>query len=234
MLKQSLFVLAGTFITAISAIGEAQAFSLSTSGTWTDAIDSFGGNAIFGQGTNQISWGAGNAKSSYVFTGINPAQEKTEAELTNPFLLGTFTHNNVPIFFPSLDSATLNVAFNLDAVTSTFSFRFAHNETSNSPGTCLPGSVSICDDVVTFPTATSSETITLDGVDYNLTLIGFSQNNGATIVSSFLTQENRSNQAGLYAQLTRSPNQAAVPEPFSIIATGLALGMGATLKKLRG
>jgi len=94
------------------------------------------------------------------------------SNFASPFKVGTFTHNNFPIYGTTLDFATLNVSLSLDSITQNFSFIFDHLETLNV-GPCEGEGVTICPDRVTFPNATSSQTVVLGGIAYNLTLTGF-------------------------------------------------------------
>lgn len=210
-------LLGGSLVLALGA-GAAQAASLSTSGTWSTAVLDNG--AVLAGGTNAISWGtsAGYGQSGYVFTGVSA----TVSNFVNPFKIGTFTHNNFPIYGNALDFATLNVNLNLDSVTQSFSFLFDHLETPNS-GLCEGPGTTICPDRVTFPNASSSQTVVLGGIAYNLTLTGFLKNGYAT--TSFWTEEGQANSADLYARLT------AVPEPLTVLGTAVALGLGTVFRR---
>ncbi|MEM9540629.1 MAG: THxN family PEP-CTERM protein [Cyanobacteria bacterium P01_E01_bin.42] len=216
----------------------ANAASLNTSGTWTNVVPS-GSGIITGTGTSTLSWGtpaSGNGQSGYNFTGVTDDVEVSDLVGTN-FLLGTFTHNNFPIYGTSLDTATLNVDFTLGSTNTNFSFLVDHFETPNNANPCAAGGIPSCPDLVSFPNTTSQEIVTIDEVDYNLTLSGFSTNSGVDIVESFLTLEGVANTAGLYATLTALENPViedsnSVPEPASIIAllTLGTLGLSGTLK----
>ncbi|MBP0020376.1 MAG: THxN family PEP-CTERM protein [Cyanobacteria bacterium SBLK] len=217
----------------------ANAASLNTSGTWTNIVPS-GSGTIAGAGTNTLFWGepaSGSGQSGYNFTGVTDNVEVSDLVDTN-FLLGTFTHNNFPIYGTSLDTATLNVNFSLGSTNTTFSFLVDHFETPNNANPCAAGGVPSCPDLVSFPNTTSEEIVTINEVDYNLTLSGFSTNGGVDIVESFLTLEGVANTAGLYATLTAIENPITedpnpVPEPASIVAllTLGTLGLGGTLKR---
>ncbi|MEQ9356384.1 THxN family PEP-CTERM protein [Coleofasciculus chthonoplastes] len=209
---------------ALSARGANAAF-LNTSGTWTNTQPV---GSINGENTNTISWGTGGT-SSYVFDGVSETVDINDL-INAPFLLGQFTHNNFPIFDPVLQSATLNVDLSLDSFSQTFLFDFTHLETPNNASPCEAGGVQPCPDLVSFPNEDSSQFITLDGVDYKLTLIGFSQNGLGNAVDEFLTIENQSNTANLFAQLTEVETEN-VPEPLTILGSATALGIGALLKR---
>lgn len=211
--------------------GAASAASLNTSGTWNNSTPAGG---ISGQGTNQISWGnpaTVNGQSSYKFVGVSETVDVADLTASN-FLLGEFTHNNFPVFEGNglLESTTLSVDFSLDAISKLFTFDFDHFETPNDGTPCAAGGAQPCPDLVSFDNGgVSNEFITLDGIDYNLTLIGFSQDGGNTLVEEFLTLENQANTAGLYAQLTQVPTES-VPEPASLLGILLVGGAATTLK----
>jgi hypothetical protein len=238
-LQKSKIVVAVGISWAVLA-GAASAASLTTSGTWTD-VDPDNTVGITGLGTDEISWGTppvGGSQSGYKFVGVGPETVDPADLVAAPFALGTFTHNNFPISgIPdpsSITGATLNVDLTLDAFSTTFTFNFNHNETPNS-GTCDPASqlqppVS-CPDVVTFEdNGVSSEFITLDGVDYNLTLSGFVAAGTSDLVSQFITEEGGENVATLKAQLTKVEVES-VPEPASLLGLVAIGGVAVALKR---
>ncbi len=102
-----------------------------TSGVWPSISASLPG--LNGLGTSNVKWGvpAGGGQSGYRFAG------STTEVLTDgtEFVLGTFTHDNFPIygFQPNQFDVDLrvNVVFNDGALIRDFSFRFHHNETPN-------------------------------------------------------------------------------------------------------
>lgn len=180
MIKNSLKALGiATTITSIVVgyTGIAQAATVNTSGIWT-SVNPPGLSTLTGLNTNQISWGTpagGSGKSSYVFQGVSgvtlPAPE-------TDFLLGTFTHNNFPIFPPSITGAALDLNLSItngNILNQTFSFNFNHNETNNQQP-CNPTGSTVCPDVVSFlNNGESNETITIGGVEYALFISGFQQ-----------------------------------------------------------
>lgn len=219
--------------------GAANAASLTTSGIWTD-VDPDNTVGITGIGTSEISWGTpfppNTFQSGYSFVGIGPTTVVPADLVAVPFALGTFTHNNFPIFGTpdpsSITGATLDVDLALDAFSTTFTFDFAHFETPNNASPCAAGGVPLCPDEVSFlDGGVSDQFITLEGIDYNLTLIGFSQDGGNTLVDKFLTLEEQANSAVLYAQLTEVPPSVATPEPASLLGLVAIGGMAAALKR---
>ncbi|MGD1905526.1 MAG: THxN family PEP-CTERM protein [Leptolyngbyaceae cyanobacterium] len=208
--------------------GAANAASLTTSGTWTPTAP---GSGISGGGTNQISWGnpVDQEQSSYVFDGVN-GSPTIQSLIDDVFLLGTFTHNNYVITGTTLEAATLNVQFDLDSFSETFSFDFIHDETPNSIP-CNPSGATICPDVVSFlDNGVSQQVINLGGIDYNLSLKGFSVEEGGPLVNEFVTEENQVNTARLFAQLTEVEVES-VPEPASLLGLMAVGGMAMALKR---
>ncbi len=186
----------------------AKAASLNTSGIWSSLT---GDVIVTGVGTNHLAWGQPSLAnptgepSSYSFEGVSETVAIDDL-IEDTFLLGEFTHNNRAIVATGgfLTSANLEVDLSIDAFSQVFSFNFAHSETVNFnvDGICPAGGIEPCPDVVSFPDAVSEQFIILDGVEYNLTLVGFSQDGGSTLVEEFLTLEQAGNTAGLYARLT--------------------------------
>src|SRR4051794_26411696 len=162
-----------------------------TSGVWPSISASLPGTN--GLGTANVKWGvpAGGGQSGYRFTG------QTTEVLTDgtEFVLGTFTHDNFPVygFQPNQFDVDLrvNVVFNDGALIRDFSFRFHHNETPNvGPAP---------QDLVDLPTLQSPETVELDGEEYALVIAGFKQ--GGQIVTRFVSEENGANSADIVAKL---------------------------------
>jgi hypothetical protein len=176
---------------------------------------------------------------------------------SGPELFGTFAHLNFPIFCAAagcLSSVELKVTADIvvagqDEGTKTFVFDFSHDETPNGgppggpfTGTCpfpVPGSpngvpgpnINGCADHVTVTNSNSSQTFTVGGVNYTFSFLGFSQNGGVTITNDFLTTENQTNIAGLYAQVVTTEVPTA-PEPGSLALVGLAaLGVAGALRR---
>ena len=215
--------LKGLTFTAIGAAVLAYATSASAltitvtdvKGTWTDTSPVAG---ISGLGSSTISWGnpvGGGGKSSYTFDGVTPPPQGP-FNVGEVFSIGEFIHNNQPITGTTLQTAeltldwkiTINNGSTLD-VEGTSVYDFSHNETPNNAGSCPPGSVSICDDIVTFDlNEEESDVFTFNGEQYIFTISSFLV--GGSPVMDFLTQEGKENKAFLQGSVNVVPVPAAV------------------------
>ncbi|MGC3939989.1 THxN family PEP-CTERM protein [Roseobacter sp. EG26] len=222
---KKLTITTATAITlAMSAVG-ATAATLDISGidsSWSAVVP--GGVTVNnGDPTSSMRWGnpaGGAGQSGYDFTDAPTPILGLAAD--TQFVVGTFDHLNFPITGTTLDSADLNVDIQIGGggplVSSVFSF--THDETTNA-NPCSPGSVSVCDDIVTVASAPGAEAFSLGGVDYVFQVLGFSTDGGSTIVTDFLTQENSNNQAQLYATFT-AVSQVPLPAGMLLMGTALA------------
>ena len=188
----------------LSLAGSAHAISVTSAGTWSNPTGTAAN--VNGVGTDTIAWGtsSGYGQSSWNFDGVS---DNLGANFAGEiFKLGTFTHDNNPIYNYNFTGADLTIDLQIvngTTYTQSFDFTFGHNETLNSP--CEGG----CPDVVTIPLATAHEALVIGGQSYQLNIVGFSTSPGGPIVTQFITDEKKSNTAMLYASLSLNP----VPEP---------------------
>jgi hypothetical protein len=198
----------------------------STTGVWSSTTPVAG---ISGVGTSSIRWGspAGpNGQSGYDFAGGQPPPDVVAIGST--FLLGTFTHLNRPITHTNLTGATLHLTLAMDIGSTAFDYLFSHEETPNSAPCAYGATNGPCNDLVSILDMIPNQTFDYLGTLYTLQLLGFSQNGGTTITSSFSTAEDRNNSAGLYGRVTSS----VVPEPASILGLGTVLfPLGSRLRR---
>ena len=204
-------------------------------GGWQNPVTSNGGTTtianVAGQGTDVISWGVPATpagQSSYDFT---PGTPSNPIAFNSPFLLGTFVHNNFPVFEPWLETVDYALSFSTNGAPSLLNtlITFTHNETPNVEP-CDPSGATICPDEVTVSTPNLfSEIVVGDPADAHFfSILGWSTDGGNTFSGlTFVTEEGQANTAGLYAQITES-----VPEPgiLSLLGLGL-LGLGATRRR---
>jgi hypothetical protein len=143
----------------------------------------------------------------------------------NPFQIGTFKHINMPITGTSLTSIQLLLTLGIDGLASIAgTFNFSHDETPNSAPCAYPGSPA-CPDRVTIVDPILNLGFSYDDgsgtKNYFFNLLGFSQDNGVTIDSNYITMEDATNTSKLYGVITTT--QISVPEPFTLLLLGLGL-----------
>lgn len=237
ILKQ---VVAAAGALAFASVASAHVIQMTSfTGEWFNVTGSPGAFSNTGVGNDpSVRWGTGG-RSGYDMDLAAPPPVPIVQNVppnTSPFLIGMFTHVNQPIDAgTSITGIDLRVNFDIiidgtDIGFRDFFFRFSHDETPNGADPCAYGgangqgvNINGCADRVLVSFLNTSSSITLDGVDYTLNLLGFSTNGGATISSSFLTLESANNPAGLYATIqTRDSVLQQTPEP----ATTLLLGIG--------
>ena len=201
-----------------------------------DSITAQWKNPIFSSGTpnasvdgNEVSWGLpfeDGPLSSYVF---DPRQDLGVVP-ENPFLLGTFTHNNFPILLPAIDSVDLEltvigsidgVAFEIDPV-----FGFDHIETPNEAVPCGQGGPNPCADLVTLENQQDlSEVVTVNGEEFTIVVEGFVDTLTEQPALSYLTTEGQANSAFLRARID-APLAPPPPAPIPLPAAGFMVLAG--------
>ncbi len=218
----------------VAITSNSHAYVLTTSGTWESGETSNGGQPS-GIGTDTIAWGRTNGtQSSYVFGGVTVDPLDPSDMLWN---IGSFTHNNFPIYNPTLVKATLGIDIDIfdgssNVYSGSYTFDFRHKETRNYPssGECkATGHSSIpyggCPDVVKFDSSyakgKTDGLVTLGGKTYEFDVFGFFPDADSKQPNKeFVTYEKRSNSTYLYAKLKR----VQVPE-IDGSGAGLALGL---------
>lgn len=213
-------VLAGTVLAG--TVAQAATVNISSIGVqWTNLNP---GSGIYTSGDGKtISWGGNGTYSSYTFS-----PTATPFAAANPFALGNFTHNNYSIStsFATLSNADLKLTItgNVDgqAFSITPTYTFTHDETSNTASNC-PGQPVPCNDYVSFTNLFNpGASVDVNGTLYTIALSGFMQ--GGSLVNQFVTTENQSNVATLYASWTETPPPSEVPLPAGVVLLLSAVG----------
>jgi hypothetical protein len=212
--------------------GSAQAFTFFSVGSWTNPVG--GGVSTVSTSSvgseNQIRWGIpiDTQPSGLGYTG-----NAGNANFGDTILLGSLRHFNNAIAGGSGISSVdlnLNLSFGLPIPSQNFSFQLAINETPNSGAAadCPFFSTTPCSDQISWTNTTSTNTFSVDGVDYTLQLLGFSTSPGSAPLNQFISQEGGTAQTALYGRVVRSE---AVPEPTTLAGLGLAAGGLAALRR---
>lgn len=213
--KLSAIALGTTVLFATGDRASAITFSGSASGSWGDPVDP--GTAVYqfdnlnGGTNNRFTWGipvAGSVRNFVQYDGTN-----FSSDLDSLFNLGTLTYRNGSTYTStSFDGDfPLTISLNLDSpfgTSETFDYAFNILNTPNNTGNpVLDG------DRLRFSTAgRSSETLTYNGLEYTLELVGFSTNGGTTIVDEFNSPEESIAFADLYGKIT-AVDMLPEPEP---------------------
>lgn len=186
--------------------------------------DSVGGN-------EEVRWGTPTQRrglqSGYRFDGAAPFTAQTD-EL---FSLGTFSHFNYQMRSgTSISGAQLTITTNLlvdglPVSDAPFEFSFIHRETNNE---CEP-QPTCANDIIRFDPLSYMDTVSLNGRDYTLRLLGFQY--GSNPVTGVLSSpEYATNTAQLMATLSVS---SSVPEPSALLLWGVGLlGLGVSRRRL--
>lgn len=239
-------IAAGLAVT-MATVAEAQITVDAITAQWSNAVG--GQNVAINNAATPIDirWGVtppGGLRSGYDFTPTAPPSFGVVVPMDGfaLFNLGTFNHRNFPIFRnTNINSVDLGVTLDIDgAVPNNFSqtFTIFHEETPNDEVPCAYGGANFqgvningCADRVTFGIAGSQNSFTVNGINYGLTLEGFSSDPLNYVgTSDFLTIENQENEAYLFARIFT----VEVPEPSSVALLLVGLGaFGAAARRRR-
>lgn len=214
-------------------VGSVSALTISTiDGEWTghtggsNITENDGVYTSYGnQSEDQIRWGTSRSgnQSGLGFTGA----ASSTFNVGDVFELGQIQHFNNPIRSGTQATAaflSVDILFSdPSGQNSNFNFNFDIDETPNRLG------APFSDDIITFPTAYSSDMFTIDGLGYTLQILGFADNAGSSYLTSFSSPEGGDSTTNLYASVSAAP----VPEPATMLlfGTGLLGLFGARFRK---
>ncbi|NUT96815.1 MAG: hypothetical protein HOY78_32810 [Saccharothrix sp.] len=142
-----------------------------------------------------IKWGIPAAdpkggQSGYEFVPVSAHAHLDGTE----FVLGTFIHHNWAVIMTEASEFSavldLDVYFEDDKKSHKFKATFGHLETANVP--------TYQDDIVTLPTIDEPDFVHVDGVEYRVTITGFSRDGYA--VPKFRSPEGEKNEADIVAK----------------------------------
>lgn len=207
---------------------QALTFDGSAAGQFGNPVNSMPGNfnelsSQDGGTNNQFTWGEAVPDGINNFVKFNSANFSTAPD--TEFKVGQLSYRNgTTIPGTSFNGDfPLSVALNFTnpaGVNPTFSYLFNILNTPNSTGT-INGDA----DRLRFSTAgLSSSSFNLGGIDYSLQLLGFSSDNGATIITEFLSPEGETATSALYGKITTT-STTTTPVPTPALLPGL-IGLG--------
>jgi T1SS-143 domain-containing protein len=164
--------------------------------TWTnvDSHDSYADKIVWGDPvTAGVISGYDLVDSSSFVTAAG-----TSVSLNQLFQVATFTHNNFPVYPPSLDYTDLVLSFDvvINGISTNvpFTVRLDHTETTN-----VAGDPEVSKDIIQLPT--TSSTINIAGQNYVVNLNGFKDASG-NLVTEIRTLENAASSFGIFASVT--------------------------------
>lgn len=226
---------------ALSIPLTAEAVPIQSDGEWTGVVGTSSGDIVFEDtddvaSNDRLEWGnpftpSPNAGvSAFGFTRVDEFDAPTDGTL---FPLGDFLHQNLTIFLPGIDGADLAVTvdFTDQGFNTVLNIPVTLDETNNSPadGICdppTPPNEDDCPDTVSIPDV--SRIVVINGEEFILNVIGFSQDGGATTTQDFISNEGGENVATLFARLDLvEPPVSPVSEASTIALLGMGLlGLG--------
>lgn len=208
--------------------GVAMALTLTQAdGTWSNAVGTSGppgclhiNNTTAPQDENQIAYGAPavgadcsavldfSQQSGFGFDGTDGPIVFNRGEA---FLLGEFTHYNNPINDQgsSFVQADLNVNLNFSdpPINTSFQYIVQLDETPNE-GACVYPGATVCPDRVFFANTIADQNFEVNETEYTLQIVGFVPGeagtcvyNPASTINSFITEEQQTNSACLFARI---------------------------------
>ena len=218
------------FVVAVAGfVGAARAgtFNGSAVGSWSDVQGTSPGDT-YSIGNNDVgglasfSFGVGSPPNLFTFNGVgSDGGPGFSANAEQAFDIASFSYyNGVTTGYPQSSSVDLGIDLALTSPvsqTSSFAYNFGIDITPNATGNpVLDG------DIVTIADGLTSTTFTVGNTIYTLALDGFSTDGGQTFTSQFLSPEQSTANADIYATITT--NLVSVPEPSTAGLVAVSLG----------
>ncbi len=227
-LRYTSVLLTPAIVLAMAGAARATTFTGSAVGSWENLnapgsgnVDTISNHDAGGVASFSFGVGSGTPPNSFTFNGVGSdgGPGFTTASNTD-FAIGSFSYfNGSTTNYPQTSSIDLGIALDLTSPTmknSNFLYDFGIDLTPNTTGNPVKDG-----DIVSIANGTTTTTFTANGVTYTLALAGFSTDGGKTFTSQFLSPEDSTANAEIYADITTS--LVAVPEPASLalLASGL-------------
>jgi hypothetical protein len=229
-LARILFSTGGFVLSTLLLANPASAltFTGSGTGTWGTPLSNENNPQITGVGTPNFTWGTASLMEA------NPNQlsfqgNQFTAEVNDTFKVGDLTYFNGTILADTgIASVPLNFELTLSdpiVLSQVFSLDFEILTTPNV------GTVEENADAVIPIASMSEQSFSLNGKDYTLSLVGFSQDGGLTTTEEFHVLEDAETTASLFGRIVAVPPEPSsrIPEPGAIAglcSLALLLGWG--------
>ena len=232
-------LVASVTASALLATAQAAPFTGSAVGSWSNLQASGTGNVYTilnndagGVASFSFGLGDGTRPNLFTFNGVgSDGGSGFSANAEQSFDIGHFTYfNGSTTNFPAESSIDLGIALTLTSPVSNIShflYDFGIDLTPNTTGNPM-----LDGDIVTIANGLTTSTFTVGSTVYTLMLDGFSTDGGHTFTSQFLSPENTTASADIYATITT--HTVAVPEPASLALFGIGLlGLTAVFRRKR-
>lgn len=225
-------LIAGVAIILCMMVGAAGAveFSGSAYGEWDNVIskswDIYEVNNNDAGGLADFNWGQPYGtpfNNQFTFDGVgSDGDDGWHANTEEAFLIGDFFYQNGDTLYASgIKGVDLNLSLSIVdpfAQFDSYDFGFKITNTFNTTGDpVLDG------DIVTLQNFISETMFTYNEIEYTLELLGFSTDGGVSFSYDFSSPESSNAKAGIYAKITATNQSAPIPEPSTIILTGIGL-----------
>jgi len=215
----------------------ATTFSGTAFGQWKDVISTESNDKYKVKNKDKgsiatFSWGTpafhSSQENQFTFDGVgSDGDPKWTTASDTAFLVGDFSYRNGSTYNSAgIDGVTLDLTLSFTdpfVQSDSYNFDFSITNTPNNSGDSVMDG-----DIVSLSQTLSDFNFTYDGILYTLELLGFSKDDGATIVNNFSSPEGGIASAGVYAQITSNP----VPEPGTMLLFGFGvLGLAGISRK---